>query len=232
MRIILAISGEAENRGHVRREKDGGHWTNMRNETNTAADTYIASCDDSSLNESARLDLAGHSLTEQGRLAALQWRSRIPLTDEDAIIAGPMLSMVQTGELWSGASGCARFIHPLAGPRLHPHSPSFEHLESHEQDRVIEPDCLQAAFPDWLYPPDLPEYLWVQGIHALPTFLFEQQAKRFLDWCAQLGRPRVVIVTAPGTRIALRGLLQQQMKADSGELRSITNVFRQEAADL
>ncbi len=145
-------------------------------------------------------------LTERGRTDALRLRSLKPLSDADAVIAGPTLRMLQTAELWCEGTPVARFVHPLAGPRQYPFRYDFHTMPC---DMPLEPGRLAGRFPKWQLPADLPEYLWLQGIHTLPGLLFAQQADRFLAWCRNLGKERVYIVTEAGTSRAYQAHLAE-----------------------
>ncbi|WP_246063100.1 histidine phosphatase family protein [Paenibacillus ehimensis] len=143
-------------------------------------------------------------LTEKGRMDALRLRSLKPLSDTDAVIAGPTMRMLQTAELWCEGTSAARFAHPLAGPRQYPFRYDFHTMPC---DMPLEPGRLAGLFPKWQMPADLPEYLWLQGIHTLPGLLFAQQADRFLAWCRALGKERVYVVTEAGTSRAYQAHL-------------------------
>ncbi|WP_426454941.1 histidine phosphatase family protein [Paenibacillus sp. S-38] len=135
-------------------------------------------------------------LSEAGRREAQRLRQRFRLSSADAVLAGPTVRMLETAQLWTAGSDCVRMVHPLAGPRQHPVRYDFR---TPPCDEPLEPSRIRAEYADWLMPPELPEHLWLQGIHTLPGLLFAQQADRFLQWCRQLGKQRVFIVTDAGT---------------------------------
>lgn len=145
------------------------------------------------------------ALTERGREEANRLCRLMPLNEQDAVIAGPTARMLETATLWSGESACLRFVHPLAGPRQHPFRYDFV---TEPCDRPMDPYKIAERFPAWRSPAGLAEYLWLQGIHTLPAFLFEQHVKRFVQWCKQLNKERVVMVTEAGTRKALLDVLR------------------------
>ncbi|CAG7612553.1 hypothetical protein PAESOLCIP111_01545 [Paenibacillus solanacearum] len=140
-------------------------------------------------------------LTDKGRRAAIRLSRLEPLGESDALVAGPVLYLLQTADLWARGTGCSRFVHPLAGPRQHPFRYDFR---TPPCQRPMELERIAGRFPEFLLPAHLPEHLWLQGIHTLPGILFAQQAERFLTWCRGLEKSRVFIVTAESTLQAYR----------------------------
>ncbi|UUZ94301.1 hypothetical protein LJK87_06850 [Paenibacillus sp. P25] len=139
----------------------------------------------------------------EGEEAALRLRTGSPLSSEDAVVAGPALRSLQTARLWCEGTACARFVHPLAGPRQHPFVYDFR---TPPCDRPMEPEHILAKFSEMLLAEGLPEPLWSQGIHTSPSPLFTQHAERFLAWCGNLDQARVFVVTDPGTVRAYQSL--------------------------
>lgn len=171
----------------------------------------------------ARFELRDPGLTQGGLQHAEELRKQYPLTQEDALVAGPTLRTLQTARIWSQGVDCARFIHPLAGPRQHPFRYDFHTLPC---DLSLEQGRLSEEFGDFLPAAELPAYLWLQGIHTLPGLLFEQQAARFLAWCRHLGKARVWVVTHARTTAAYRELLHFDASSEEeGALAAATDHF-------
>ncbi|MCZ8520658.1 MULTISPECIES: histidine phosphatase family protein [Paenibacillus] len=168
-----------------------------------------------SLNEEGRM-MKDPRLTEAGRREAERLRLRFRLSAADAVLAGPTLRMLETAQLWTLGSECTRMAHPLVGPRQHPVCYDFR---THPCDLPLEQGRLRADFPDWEMPADLPEHLWLQGIHTLPGLLFAQQADRFLQWCRQLQKERVFIVTDAGTTDAYIDHIRSRCSQSKGACR-------------
>ncbi|TVY11486.1 histidine phosphatase family protein [Paenibacillus cremeus] len=156
-------------------------------------------------------ELRDPSLTERGRRAAAMLRKSEPLTESDALITGPTNFMLQTAQIWSQGTDCARFVHPLAGPRQFPFRYDFQ---TPPCDMPMEPERIMANFPELLLAGGLPEHLWLQGIDTLPGMLFSQLVERFLLWCRSLEKNRVFIVTGEGTLKAYREHLQHTLEGN------------------
>ncbi|CAG7642340.1 histidine phosphatase family protein [Paenibacillus allorhizosphaerae] len=152
----------------------------------------------------SRLHAQDPPLTDKGKREAVRLSRLEPLSESDAIVAGPVLYLLQTADLWSKGTGCSRFVHPLAGPRQHPFRYDFR---TPPCEWPMESERITTGFPEFLPPAHLPEHLWLQGIHTLPGILFAQHAERFLAWCRNLEKSRVFIVTAEGTLQAYRAHL-------------------------
>jgi broad specificity phosphatase PhoE len=163
------------------------------------------------ISEPVRYQLKDPGLTEKGVRHAEELRQQFPLTTEDAIVAGPTLRTLQTARIWSQGTDCARFVHPLAGPRQHPFRYDFQTLPC---DYSLDHGRQSAEYSEFLPAADLPAYLWLQGIHTLPGLLFAQQADRFLAWCGQLGKTRVWVVTHARTTMAYQELLLLQTHSE------------------
>jgi len=148
-------------------------------------------------------------LSQRGIRFARRLAKAMALSDEDALVAGPMLRALQTAELWAGDSGCARFVHPLAGPR--PYPLRFK-LPPQAWDPPLEPKRMAAEFPAFLLPAGLPEHLWLQGIASMPGPLLAQHAATMLGWCRSLEKRRVFIVTDEGTISSYRQLFASSIR--------------------
>ncbi|MCS7461655.1 histidine phosphatase family protein [Paenibacillus doosanensis] len=135
-------------------------------------------------------------LTESGRRQAAELRERLPLTIDDAVIASPTRRTLQTAAIWCGDSSASRFAHPSVGPRQFPLKYDFQTLVC---DRTMDRERIAAEFADFLLPPDVPDYIWLQGVNTLPIVLFETWAQQFLIWCKRLGKEKVYVVSHDGT---------------------------------
>jgi broad specificity phosphatase PhoE len=149
-------------------------------------------------------NLVNPGLTEFGKHQAERLRATLPLTERHAVIASPTRRALQTARLWCNGTAASRFVHPAAGPRQFPQKFDFQTLRC---DEMLEPTCLSDCFGDFALPPEVPAFMWLQGINTQPTLLFEKWANQFMAWCKKLEKDTLYIVSHNGTIAAYMQLI-------------------------
>ncbi|OXM88188.1 histidine phosphatase family protein [Paenibacillus rigui] len=148
------------------------------------------------MNIPASYEIEAPGLTQLGVRQAERLRASLPLTEQDAVIASPTRRTLQTARIWCEGTDALRFAHPTVGPRQFP--PRYDFF-TYRCDHIMEPRQIKESFSEFLPAPDVPEYIWLQGIHTAPALLFDKWSAGFLAWCGRLERRKVYIVSHEGT---------------------------------
>jgi broad specificity phosphatase PhoE len=154
-------------------------------------------------------------LTEVGRQEAKLLRRTLPLTEQDAVIVSPTRRTLETARLWCDGANPEKYVHPAIGPRQFPIRYDFTTLPC---ETTYEPQRLTELFGDFVLPGDVPSYLWLQGINAVPALLFEKWAEQFIAWCKKLNKTKVYMVTHDGTIASYMQYLQGTKQSRSESL--------------
>lgn len=144
----------------------------------------------------ANYEMDSPGLTRFGLRQAKRLRQALPVTEKDAVIASPTLRTLQTAQVWCEGTDALRFVHPLVSPRQYP--PRYD-FRSYRCDQPLEPQQIAERFSQFMLAPDVPDYVWLQGIDTVPEFLFGKWSAGFISWCERLEKHKIYIVSHEGT---------------------------------
>ncbi|MFH5184869.1 histidine phosphatase family protein [Paenibacillus sp. TAB 01] len=148
------------------------------------------------MKEPVNYEMESPGLTRLGIRQAERLRTALPLTEQDAVIVSPTERTLQTAQIWCKGTDALRFVHPLIGPRQFPLQYDFQTFRC---DRTLELNQLREQYSQFLPAPEVPEYIWLQGINTVPALLFNTWSTAFLSWCERLEKRRVYMVSHHGT---------------------------------
>jgi broad specificity phosphatase PhoE len=151
--------------------------------------------------------LSDPSLTEIGILQAMKLRKALPLSADDVIIISPMRRTIQTAINWVGNVNCQMIVHPVVGPRMFP---LLSTDKAFKCDDTLGMGAIEVDYPQ-LRLVDLPEKVWKRGINAIAEEEFCLLAKQFLEWCRQLDKNTIYIVSHDGTITSHRAQLGESV---------------------
>ncbi|MDC2863319.1 histidine phosphatase family protein [Bacillus sp. BP-3] len=147
------------------------------------------------------------SLTDKGREQALALREKLPLHENDILIASPAVRTLQTAALWSEQVACRRVVHPYISPRIFPYRKGARTLPC---DKMLSQKNVQHLFPQFLLAEEHDEELWKNGINTITEPAFCTAAHSFMEWCKTLKSSRVIIVSHDGTITSYRQYVMKQ----------------------
>lgn len=154
------------------------------------------------------LRMAHPPLTDKGIEQAIALRERLPLHENDMLIASPTVRTLQTAALWSEKVECRRVVHPYISPRIFPYREGARTLPC---DKMLSQKDVQRLFPQFLVAEVQNEGLWRNGINTIAEPVFCTAAHSFIEWCKTLGTSRVIIVSHDGTITAYRQYVMKQV---------------------
>ncbi|WP_394119891.1 histidine phosphatase family protein [Planococcus donghaensis] len=147
------------------------------------------------------LNVVNPQLTKIGKNQAKSLRTSHPLTEKDALIVSPSLRTLQTADVWSGNIECLKIVHPLVAPRIFPSRSEAVTLPC---DELLGSERFLKEFPQFHVATNLTTTLWETGINVLPDDEFCRLAQVLIDFCHNLKREKVYIVTHDGTITSYR----------------------------
>lgn len=83
----------------------------------------------------------------------------------------------------------------MVGPRVFPLGPSSV---GHACDQALPKETIEREFPQ-LELADVSLEIWEEGTNLMPEEEFSRLAMQFLEWCKNLKRERIYIVSHDGT---------------------------------
>jgi hypothetical protein len=155
------------------------------------------------LNPPESLQIGDPSLTETGICQSQRLSKRFPLDAEDMIIVSPTRRTIQTALYWKNQSECNVIIHNSVGPRMFPLLPASRALPC---DTPLTKEMIKSIYP---YIPIYETNIvsWQVGINAIEDALFYEIADGFMNWCKELNKPTIYIVSHDGTITSYRKFL-------------------------
>lgn len=153
------------------------------------------------------LRISDAALTEKGIQQAQQLIHTFPLKSEDIIVVSPTRRTIQTASIWSTGISCSLFIHPLVSPRMFP---LLTPEQAYDCDQILSPTKIRSEYP-YLHIIKSSEELWTNGINTIAEKEFYLLANEFIEWCKQLNRSTLYIVSHDGTINAYRSFLGESV---------------------
>ncbi|SDM67717.1 histidine phosphatase family protein [Sediminibacillus halophilus] len=177
------------------------------------------------LNPPESLHITDPGLTEAGILQAKSLRKQFPLSDTELVISSPLRRTLQTTQIWSEGTDCAKMVSPLVSPRMFPQNPEWQTLPC---DSLLPREKVKEEFNEFSIEDPSGEW-WSKGINKSSQQAFTRIAERFLNRCKQTGKKRIYIVSHDGTITAYRQymtgrkLSRSDFPKETGEVRMTIN---------
>ncbi|MDP5274145.1 histidine phosphatase family protein [Chengkuizengella axinellae] len=155
------------------------------------------------LNPPNSLKIMDANITDKGRVQAKALFETYPLNQQDLIIVSPTRRTIQTALYWSKTIECEIIVHPAVGPRMFPMLPASRAFPC---DQLLSKEKIEVDFPQVsIY--QVNSITWEQGINTLSEEEFTAIAEDFMEWCIELNKSRLFIVSHDGTITSYRQFL-------------------------
>ncbi len=131
------------------------------------------------------------SLTELGVQQARNLRESLDVESSDLIVASPTLRTIQTAIILAHHSSQI-IVHPYVGPRIFPYK---------EEIKTLPCDIALSASDVQKHQIKMKEgsECGGEGVNKVSEDTFTEKANSFLDWCKEMDKERILIVTHDGT---------------------------------
>ncbi|QAY66820.1 phosphoglycerate mutase family protein [Paenibacillus protaetiae] len=167
-----------------------------------------------------RLNTIHPGLTEYGKIQVTRLRDQ--LSSDDLVLVSPTKRTIETAIMLKDDLNF--IVTPLVGPRMFPQNPELPGLLC---DNIYSKTEL-ANFYKNLETLELELDCWSEGINRIEQSLFEEYAKKLLDWIGDKYK-KVFIISHDGTitnyRILLgeKGLTREDFLGEAGVYKLTTN---------
>lgn len=139
-------------------------------------------------------------LTEKGIDQSIRLNDRFPVTVDDMIVISPTRRTIQTALHWDSQQKSQFIIHNAVGPRMFPVLPASRALPC---DTPLPKEDIQSQF---IHIPIIESDFtpWNIGINAIQEPFFHQVADEFINWCRELNKQHIFVISHDGTITSYR----------------------------